>query len=65
MDFDGEQVMFQSRPYLQVKLILYINKTKLTNYMIEVKSIKTDPCEVIAYKKILSGYRLLRDLFSI
>lgn len=55
MDFDGEQVIFQSRPYLEVKLILYINKTKLTNYMIEVKSIKTDPCEVIAYKKILSG----------
>lgn len=65
MDFNGEQVIFQSRPYLQVKLILYINKTKLTSYIIEVKNIKTDTCKVIAYKKTLSGYRLLRDLFSI
>lgn len=39
--------IFRSKPYLQVKFILYITKTKLKNYIMEKKNIKTDTCKII------------------
>lgn len=59
MDLNGEQVIFRSRPYLQVRLMLGINKTKLKNYIVKGReNIKNGHLSSHHLEKKISGYSM-------